>query len=121
MRLLLDEHFDYAIAEQLRRRGIDAVAVTERPDLKGQADSEVLRAAAAEQRVAVTNNVRDYAPLIEDFGVRGERHFGVVFTDDDTFLRAEAGVGLLVRSLAAFATGKPDDWLIDSCMYLPSA
>ncbi len=122
MRLLLDEHFDHAIAEQLRRHAVDAVALQkERPDLEGQADREVLRAAAAEQRVVVTNNVRDYAPLIEDFGVRGETHFGVVFTDDDTFPRAEAGVGLLVRSLAAFATGKPDDWLIDSCMYLPSA
>jgi len=75
LRLLLDEHFDHAIAEQLRRRGVDAVAVQkERPDLEGQPDHELLRAAAAERRVVVTNNVRDYAPLIEDLGLRGEAH-----------------------------------------------
>lgn len=107
------------IAEQLRRRGVDAVAVkSDRHSLEGQDDREVLRAAAAEGRVVVTNNVRDYAPLVEGFGLRGETHSGVLFTDDDTFPRGEDGVGLLVRSLEAFATGKSDDWLLDSCMYL---
>lgn len=28
-------------------------------------------------------------------------------------------IGLLVRSLATFVSGKQDDWLLDSCMYLP--
>ncbi|MBI2017226.1 MAG: hypothetical protein HYS77_17085 [Candidatus Rokubacteria bacterium] len=33
LRLILDEHFDYVVAEELRRRGVDAVAVKgERPD-----------------------------------------------------------------------------------------
>jgi len=33
---LLDEHYNSTIAEELRRRGIDAVAVQqERPDLDG--------------------------------------------------------------------------------------
>lgn len=120
MRLLLDEHFDHRIAEELRRRGIDAVAVgRERPDLQGQDDDVVLRTAAAERRVVVTNNVRDYAPLVEDFGLRGETHVGVVFTDDATFPRSDAGIGLLVRALAAFAEGTQDDDLLDSCLYLP--
>ena len=122
MRLLLDEHFDYAIAEQLRRRGVDAVAVKkERPGLQGKDDDEVLRAATAEHRVVVTNNVRDYAPLVEDLGLRGETQYGVLFTDDDTFSRSDEGIGLLVRSLEEFAEGKQDDWLFDSCMYLPPA
>lgn len=66
---------------------------------------EVLRAATAEWRVVVTNNVRDYALLVEDFGLRGETQFGVLFTDDDTFPRSGQGVGLLIRSLAAFVAG----------------
>ena len=105
MKLLLDEHFDYVIAEQLIRRGVDAIAITkDRPDLAGQDDETVLRAANAAGRVVVTNNVRDFAPLVDGFGLSGEQQFGVLFTDDDTFPRDEAGIGPLVRSLEAFAT-----------------
>jgi len=119
LKLLLDEHFDYVIAEQLSQRGVDAIAITkDRPDLVGQDDEVILRGANAEGRVVVTNNVRDFAPLVESFGLSGEQQFGVLFTDDDTFARGEAGIGLLVRSLEAFATDTPDDWLLDSCMYL---
>ena len=119
MKLLLDEHFAYAIAEELSRRGVDAVAITkDRPALAGQDDDVVLRGATVEGRVVVTNNVRDFAPLVESFGLNGEQQYGVLFTDDDTFQRGESGIGLLVRSLEAFAADRPDDWLLDSCIYL---
>ncbi len=118
MRLLLDEHFDYAIAEELRRRGVDVIAIKgERPDLEGRDDDEVLRIATAERRVVVTNNVRD-APLVESFALRGQTQFGVLFTDDETFPRSADRIGQLVLALAAFTTGKPEDWLLDGCMYL---
>lgn len=120
MRLLLDEHFTYAIAEELRRRGVDVVATQqERRDLEGQDDIVVLRTATAERRVVVTNNVRDYAPLVEEFGLRGESHFGVIFSDDATFPRTHAGVGLIVRALSVFVEGVPDDDLLNGCVYLP--
>ena len=121
MKLLLDEQFDPVIAEGLRQKGIDAVAVQrERPDLESQDDEVVLRAATAEHRVLVTNNAQDFAPLVEDFGLRGETHFGVVLTNDSTFPRSKAGVGLLVRALTALVHDAPDDDLLDSCMYLPT-
>ena len=120
MRLLLDEHYSHTIAEELRRRGVDAVATqNERPELEGQDDDVILRAATLERRVVVTNNVRDYAPLVEEFGLRGEPQFGVTFTDDTTFPRTHAGIGLIVRALAAFVEGAPDDDLLNGCMYLP--
>jgi hypothetical protein len=120
LRLLLDEHYNSAIAEELRRRGVDAVAIQkERPDLEGQDDDALLRTATLERRVVVTNNVRDYAPLVEDFGLRGEMHFGVIFTDDATFPRTHAGIGMMVRALAAFVEGVPDDDLLNGCLYLP--
>ena len=120
MRLLLDEHYSHTIAEELRRRGVDAVATqNERPELEGQDDDVILRAATLERRVVVTNNVRDYAPLVEEFGLRGEPQFGVIFTDDATFPRTHAGIGLIVRALAAFVEGAPDDDLLNGCMYLP--
>lgn len=122
MRLLLDEHYSVAIAEELRRRGVDAVATQkERPDLEGRDDDVLLRAATLERRVVVTNNVRDFAPLVEDFGLRGEMHFGVLFTDDATFPRTHAGIGLMVRALAGFVEGVPDDDLLNGCLYLPPA
>lgn len=120
MRLLLDVHYDFAIAEELRRRGVDAIATQkERPDLQGRGDDVILRTATLERRVVVTNNVRDFAPLVEDFGLRGETHFGVVFTDDTTFPRTHAGIGLLVRALAAFAESAPHDDMLNACLYLP--
>ncbi|MEX2046907.1 MAG: hypothetical protein WEE03_07065 [Chloroflexota bacterium] len=79
----------------------------------------ILRTATLERRVVVTNNVRDFAPLVEDFGLRGETHFGVVFTDDTTFPRTHAGIGLLVRALAVFVESVADDDLLDGCLYLP--
>ena len=120
MRLLLDEHYDFTIAEELRRRGVDAIATQkERPDLEGRGDAVILRTATLERRVVVTNNVRDFAPLVEDFGLRGETHFGVVFTDDTTFPRTHAGIGLLVRAVGAFVEGAADDDLLNGCLYLP--
>lgn len=120
MRLLLDEHYNFTIAEELRRRGVDAVAIQkERPELEGQDDDVILRTATLERRVVVTNNVRDYAPLVEDLGLRDETHFGVIFTDDATFPRTHAGIGLVVRALAAFVADVPDDGLLNGCLYLP--
>ena len=119
MRLLLDEHYNFTIAEELRQR-VDAIAIQkERPDLEGQDDDVVLHTATVERRVVVTNNVRDFAPLVEDFGLRGDTHFGVIFTDDATFPRTHAGIGLIVRARAGFVEGAPDDDLLNGCLYLP--
>ena len=79
----------------------------------------VLRTATAERRVVVTNNVRDFALLVEDFGLRGQTHFGVIFTDDTTFPRTHGGIGLIVRALVSFVEGSPDDDLLNGCVYLP--
>jgi predicted nuclease of predicted toxin-antitoxin system len=121
LRLLLDEHFDYAVAEQLRSRGIDALAVTERPELKQASDRALLRIATDERRVIVTNNVRDFVTLVEAFGLARETQFGVLLTHNRTFPRTDDGMGSLVRSLAAFVADKDEDWLRDGCMYLPPA
>lgn len=42
MRLLLNEHYRREIAQQLRARGHDVVAVDERDDLRGLTDAELL-------------------------------------------------------------------------------
>lgn len=121
MRFLIDEMYSTTIAVELRALGVDAVSVHERPDLETQPDPEVVRAATLDQRVVVTNNVRHFGPLVEEFGLSGETHYGVLLTDDDTFPRTKDGIGRIVRALAAFAEGREDDELVDGCQYLESA
>jgi len=118
LRLLLDEMYSDTISTELRRLGADAISLHERRELEGSSDEEVLRFAVVERRTLVTNNVRDYAPLVEAFGLRGETHFGVVFTDDATFPRTRDGIGSFVRALAALAAGTKDDGMLDGCQYL---
>ena len=93
MKVLLDEHFDHVIAAQLSFRAVDAVAITrDRAHLVGQDDDVILRGATAEGRVVVTNNVRDFAPLVEDFGLRGEQHFQSAHRHADEHRRRRAEV-----------------------------
>jgi hypothetical protein len=58
--LLLDEHYSEVIAEQLRHRGHDVVAVTEYWDVVGLADVELFLLMAAERRAIVTENWSDF-------------------------------------------------------------
>jgi len=118
LRLVLDEMYSDTISSELRKLGVDAISIHDRPKLEGSSDEEVMRVAIAERRVLVTNNVRDYAPLVEEFGLRGEMHFGVVFTDDATFSRTRDGIGTLVQALAALAAGVGEDAMLDGCQYL---
>jgi len=62
--LLLDEHFPPSLAETLRRSGFDVVGVSEDVTFKGASDDVVYRAAITQGRRVVTENVRDFRPLL---------------------------------------------------------
>lgn len=64
--LLLDEHYSEAIAAALRDLGHDVVAVVSDPDLRGASDGEVFRFAAGQGRRIVTENIKDFRPLLLD-------------------------------------------------------
>jgi hypothetical protein len=101
VKLLLDEMWPFRIAEQLRDRGYDAVAVVERPDLRGQTDYAVFEVAQAEGRTIVTENVSDYRPLATSGVSGGGSHAGVIFTTYRAFPRAEPRTpGRLVTALS---------------------
>ena len=74
MKLLLDEMWAPAIAEALRDRGHEVVAVAERGDLRGLPDEAIFDAALAEGWVIVTENVVDYRPLAADAMRAGRSH-----------------------------------------------
>jgi hypothetical protein len=122
VRLLLDEHLSPGMAEALRSRGHDVVAVAERTELRGRPDIDVLVAAAAERRVVVTEDRRDYVR----FGLRWlpsrRPHHGVVLLSPRSFRRHPAGYGRLLRALEALLAAHPgDDDLVGDVIWLERA
>lgn len=85
----------------MRDRGHDAAAVKERADLIGLPDEELLRAATADHRAVVTENVKDFAALHRRISAAGQRHAGLVFTHPRRFPRsARNHVRVLADALA---------------------
>jgi len=121
VKLLLDEMISWRIAAELRERGHDVVAVKrDRPDLEQQSDANVLEAATAEHRAIVTNNVRDFRLWHERVTARGDTHFGVIFTFDDSLPRNRAAAGLWVTTLERLLrTHETDDALSNRTRVLP--
>lgn len=119
-RLLLDEMLAPAIAEQLRDRGHDVAAITERPHLTGAADEQVLELAAGEARSVVTLNIVDFAALDSVWKASNRSHAGIVYVATSTFPQNKGFIGSLVKALdhAISAGGLPDR---DSTSYLRPA
>jgi hypothetical protein len=100
---LLDAMFRPAIAEQLRRRGHDAIAATERPDLAKLEDPDLFAAAQREERAIVTENVPDFLRLDRFHRQQGLARYGVLLTTDRRFPRHSPGsIGRLLSALDAF-------------------
>ena len=100
MKLLLDEMWAPAIAQALRDRGHEVVAVAERLDLRGLPDEAIFDAALAEGWVIVTENVVDYRPLAADAMRAGRPHPGLIFTSNRAYPRANRRTaGRLVAAL----------------------
>lgn len=106
MRLLLDEMYPPLVAERLRNeRGLDAVSVLERAELKGQPDGSIFDAAQDEQRAVVTENVPDYLRIARSYVAEGGVHHGLVLTTNRAFPRAQQNtVARLVAALADLPT-----------------
>lgn len=79
MKLLLDVQLSYQIAEELTTRGHDCDAVTLREDIPDTTpDDELLAIAHREQRVLVTNNVKDFRKLAAQRIASGAGHSGLI-------------------------------------------
>ena len=75
--LLLDEDVWAGLAGALRERGYDAVAVTE-IGRKGLPDEQQLDFAAENGRAILTHNIRDFAPLAQQYAVQEKPHAGII-------------------------------------------
>ena len=78
LRFLFDEHVNKPACDTLRARGVDVTHVLD-IGLAGASDADVLARAAAEGRIIVTRNYRDFATLVEAYRVRSEQFPGVLF------------------------------------------
>jgi hypothetical protein len=111
-RLLLDEMFPPRIAEQLRYRGHDVIALVVDLELRALSDLEVYAWAAEQGRRVVTENVKDFRLLTAD-----GHGSGVLFTSNRTFPRSRQNLGPLVDALDrwlrnAVVDSRPlEDWL----------
>jgi predicted nuclease of predicted toxin-antitoxin system len=103
LKLALDEMYAPAVAEQLRNRDHDVIAVTERTDLRGTTDEDLFSWAQTEDRALVTDNQRDFIPIHHRRIANGHDHRGLILTTNRRFPRGQpATTGKLVLALDQF-------------------
>lgn len=113
--LLLDEMFPPAIADELRRRGHDVIAVAADPQLRAKSDPELFAWAAQQKRRLVTENAKDFRRLLDESAPAGS---GLLLTSSRSFPRSRQAPGALISALEAWlsspdvAARPPEDWLV---------
>ncbi len=102
MRQLLDEMWPPAVAEALRERGHDAVAVAEHPELRTQPDEVIFEWAPREGWAIVTEDVAGYRMLAAKARDDGREAPAFVFASSRAWPRGRRPmIGRLVTALDA--------------------
>lgn len=115
--LVLDEMFSPTIAATLRDLGHDVVAVAERDDLRSMTDDELFAWSVIERRWLLTENVKDFRPIMLRALQAGSASTGLLFTSSRTFPRSRKNPGPLIHALQAWLQGSQpappvtEDWL----------
>ncbi|MGO8956433.1 MAG: DUF5615 family PIN-like protein [Streptosporangiaceae bacterium] len=99
--LLLDEMFSDAIAQQLRGKGHDVIAVVADAGLVSLSDTQILGHAASCGRVLVSANIKDFVPLDGQWRAAGQSHAGLILVSTKTFPQDRGFVGAIAGALAA--------------------
>lgn len=118
VQLLLDEHYAEAIAAALRATGHDVVAAVSDAELRGASDPELFRHAAETSRRIVTENVKDFRPLLLEAIAAGFPVAPLLLVPPRRFPRGRGDrTAAIVTALRAWL-GRPDaarrpveDWL----------
>lgn len=121
MKLLLDEHISKQVAERLRARGFDVIALKETPQADQGVDDEPLAMWASRQgRALVTYDVHDFPRLAQELAAVGQDHFGIVCIHSHTI--PQENIGAQVRALAVWLAQHPgDEELRNITIYLQAA
>ena len=112
-RLVLDEHLDLFIASALWERGHDALSIVG-AGLRSASDEAIMEWAAAQDRVILTEDRRDFPRLVRQWNALGRDFPGVVLLSRGNFSRID-GLG---RSIERHITADPER-LQNSLTWLP--
>ncbi|HET9769914.1 MAG TPA: DUF5615 family PIN-like protein [Acidimicrobiia bacterium] len=110
MRWLIDEMLPSETAVELGDRGHDAVSVATL-GLTGQPDPIVFDRAVVDGRVVVTENIADFATLLDHRLRRDQPAVPVVFVRKDDLPRRGALPHHLAERLHVWAQANPDPYL----------
>ena len=98
-----------ATAAELNDLGHDALGVHD-AQLTETADDIIYRCAVGQRRVVVTENLGDFARIVEQRHTRDETCVPVVFVRKRDFARGRALAPRLARHLHRWATRNPDPY-----------
>jgi Domain of unknown function (DUF5615) len=99
--LLLDEMFADTIAQQLRAKGHDVLAVVADPSLVSLPDDQILSRAASTGRALVTANIKDFMPLDAQYRAAEQTHAGLILVSAKTFPQNRSYTSAVTSALAA--------------------
>lgn len=99
--LLLDEMLSAAVAEQLRAKGHDVVAVAADPALIGLPDEQILAQATATGRALVTINIKDFMPLDARCRAANQAHAGLILVSAKAFPQDRTFIAAIITVLSA--------------------
>lgn len=118
-RLLLDEMFSPAIAAALRDLGHDVIAVAERTEMRAMSDEEVFTWAASQGRWLLTENVKDFRPILLRALQADTTVTGLLCTSTRSFPRSRKNPGPLIQAIHTWLLNGPpeapltEDWLLN--------
>jgi hypothetical protein len=82
-RFLLDEHVWGGLVDVGKRLGADVVMVQTHL-AEGSDDQSVLAFAASQERILLTSNAQDFAPLVVEWFLTGREHWGILIVPGQT-------------------------------------
>jgi hypothetical protein len=110
--------FSPAIAAELRELGHDVIAVADLDNVRSKSDEGVFAWASAEQRWLLTENVKDFRPIMLRAVQGGPLACGLLFTSSRAFPRSRKNPGPLIKALRAWLTTGPSAPPVTECWLL---
>ena len=105
------------VAATLRERGHDVIAITDQSELRALSDEGLFMWAGQFGRRIVTENVKDFAPLLRRAEESGQPATALLFTSSRTFPRLRRNPGPIIDAFDAWLhepnthVRPTEDWL----------
>jgi hypothetical protein len=107
--LLVDGHFSPLVAAPLHEREHDMRAPADDARVRQLSDEALLEHAVAGLRALLTNNARDFLPIVGQWARAGRDHHGLLLTFDRSMPRDRKRIGRFVVTLDALLSQHRDE------------